>query len=348
MASSRRWGPEHQHHPGPRDPGATAARLLLAVLGGVGVWFWGALHPGSHPFAAIGRDGLLVAAALIAVRAGIAYSGRRPGGRRPAPAAVPVATDPRAVVRERADAAGGGSYLGTCRGSWVFADPEHGVLLLGPPRSGKTSGVVIPALLACQGACVSTSTKPDVLHATIGARRATGEAWLFDPTGENSSIEGVRVLSWSPVAAARSWDQALLMARAMTLAAPSVGRGTSHEHHWSERAAALLAPLLHAANRSGRSIGDVLRWVLRHDLDQPAVVLERDGAEVACDVLEGIARTDDLPQPGRRRQRRARLSTRPRSRLRPAAPAQLPLPSLRRLAHHLAAQAHQLVGSRSA
>ena len=117
--------------------------------------------------------------------------------------------------------------------------------------------------------------------------------WLFDPTGENQGIDGARVLSWSPVAAAGSWDQALLMARAMTLAAPTVGRGTSHEQHWSERAAALLAPLLHAANRSGRSISDVLRWVLRHDLDQPATVLEREGVEVACDVLEGIARTDE-------------------------------------------------------
>ena len=143
---------------------------MLALVGVIGVWCWGALHPGSHPFTVIGRDGLLIAAAMVAVRAAAAYRGRRPGGRAPAPARVPVATDPRAVVRERAEGAGGGSYLGTCRGSWVFADPEHGVLLLGPPRSGKTSGVVIPALLACPGACVSTSTKPDVLHATI--RRA--------------------------------------------------------------------------------------------------------------------------------------------------------------------------------
>jgi type IV secretion system protein VirD4 len=103
----------------------------------------------------------------------------------------------------------------------------------------------------------------------------------------------VRRLSWSPVAAAGSWDQALLMARAMTLAAPTVGKGTQHEQHWSERAGALLAPLLHAANRSGRPIADVVRWVLRHDLDAPGLVLERDGAVVACDVLEGIARTDE-------------------------------------------------------
>ena len=293
MASSRRWGPGHQDHPGPRDPSGALARVVLAAVAVVLVWCWGLLHPGSHPFNAIGRDALIIAGALLAGRAGIAYASRRPETATSLPGRVGTGGDPFAVVRDQAVAGGGGAYLGECRGGWVFADPEHGVLLVGPPRSGKTSGVVIPALLACPGACVSTSTKPDVLHATLAARRRSGEVWLFDPTGETGGVEGVRGLSWSPVAAAGSWDQALLMARAMTLAATTVGRGTTHEQHWSERAAALLAPLLFAASRSERSIGDVVRWALRHDLDQPGGVLEREDAEVACDVVEGIARTDE-------------------------------------------------------
>jgi len=118
--------------------------------------------------------------------------------------------------------------------------------------------------------------------------------WLFDPTGQSGEIhDGVRLLSWSPVAAAGSWDEALLMARAMTLAAPSLGKGTEHEAHWSERAGALLAPLLFAASHAGESIATVLRWVLRGDLDAPAEILERAEAVVACDVLLGIARTDE-------------------------------------------------------
>jgi type IV secretion system protein VirD4 len=103
--------------------------------------------------------------------------------------------------------------------------------------------------------------------------------------------EGVRRLCWSPVSGARSWDGALLMARAMTASSPA-GRGTSHEHHWSERSAALLAPLLHAASLTGKPIAEVLRWVLRGDLDPAGKALESHDAEVANDVLMGIARTD--------------------------------------------------------
>jgi len=81
------------------------------------------------------------------------------------------------------------------------------------------------------------------------------------------------------------------MARAMT-ACTSVGRGTSNEQHWRERASALLAPLLHAASLGGRPIADVLGWVLRQDLGPAGIALEDHDAEVANDVLVGIAKTD--------------------------------------------------------
>jgi Type IV secretory system Conjugative DNA transfer len=173
------------------------------------VWAYGVLHPESHPFTTLTRDGLLAAALVVGYRFLVSRASGKPASDVPVPATVAAGVDPLESVREHAAEAGGGAYLGVNRGSWVFADPEHGVLLLDPPRSGKTSGVVIPALLAAPGACVSTSTKLDVLHATLQARQRSGEVWLFDPTGEHAKndVEGVRRLSWSPVAAAESWDQ---------------------------------------------------------------------------------------------------------------------------------------------
>lgn len=43
--------------------------------------------------------------------------------------------------------------------------------MIGPSQSGKTTSVIIPTLLEYPGPVVSTSTKPDVLHATINARK---------------------------------------------------------------------------------------------------------------------------------------------------------------------------------
>jgi type IV secretion system protein VirD4 len=39
-------------------------------------------------------------------------------------------------------------------------------MVLGPPRSGKTSMIVIPSILAAPGAVISTATKQDVMDAT--------------------------------------------------------------------------------------------------------------------------------------------------------------------------------------
>jgi type IV secretory pathway TraG/TraD family ATPase VirD4 len=197
-------------------------------------------------------------------------------------------------ARYEIEVQGGGAYLGKAAdGEWVTAEPESAVMVLGPPRSGKTSAVMIPALLGAPGAAVSTSTKPDVMRATMRARAELGEVWLFDPAGgEQEPPNGVRRLRWSPVAAAGTWGQALVMARAMT-ASTKPGAGTTNESHWSERAAALLAPLLHAAHITGKPIEDVLRWTLRQDMSKALEALAEDEQNrVATDVLIGIERTD--------------------------------------------------------
>jgi type IV secretion system protein VirD4 len=200
---------------------------------------------------------------------------------------------PAEVVRSRSLRLGGGAYLGIVRGRWVTADPEHAVMVLGPPRSGKTSTIVIPSILAAPGAVISTATKQDVMDATWRSRSEIGQVWLFDPSGERGELpSGIRSLSWSPVAAAATWDAALSMARAMA-SASSPAKGTSNEHHWRERSTALLAPLLYAANVTERPIAEVLKWVLRQDLDSAASTLEAHGGDIAADVLAGIKKTDE-------------------------------------------------------
>ena len=197
------------------------------------------------------------------------------------------------AARAEVSRLGGGAYLGLGRnGSWALADPESAVMVLGPPRSGKTSAVMIPAVMGASGAVISTATKPEVMRATVAARSEVGQAWLFDPTASERQLpDGVRRLCWSPVVAACSWDEALVMARAMS-ACTRPGSGTTNEDHWTERAAALLAPLLYAANLTDRPIAEVLRWTLRQDLDPARQALLDCDSEIAADVLAGIEQTD--------------------------------------------------------
>ena len=142
-----------------------------------------------------------------------------------------------------------GIYLGIGQGGWAWAGPERSTLVLGPSRSGKTSAIVIPNVLAAPGAVVSTSTKPDVLRLTGPARTDTGWAMLFDPSGSIEPLDGVVRIGWSPLNAARDWDGALSMADAMVHANRRGNRGAraSSDDHWTERATSLLAPILHGA-----------------------------------------------------------------------------------------------------
>jgi type IV secretory pathway TraG/TraD family ATPase VirD4 len=175
------------------------------------------------------------------------------------------------------------------------------MLVLGPSRSGKTSSIVIPNLLAAPGAVVSTSTKRDVLVLTAPARTTSGWTMLFDPSGSIEPVDGVVRVGWSPLNAAKDWDGALSMADAMVHSNRRNNRGAraSSDDHWSERAASLLAPILHGAALEQLSMRDVLSWVDRHD-GAPALrsLSARDANSVASDVLAGILATDEREQSG--------------------------------------------------
>jgi type IV secretion system protein VirD4 len=190
-------------------------------------------------------------------------------------------------------------YVGTTGQRLLWAGPQQALLVLGPPRSGKTSALVVPNVLAAPGPVLVTSTKPDVMQATLDSRRELGQCWLLDPTGTVTPPAGAQLIRWSPVQASLSWEEALVTARVMTSAArPNGALGESA--HWTERAEALLAPMLHAAAIAGAGIRQVVTWALRHDVHNPMAVLAGAGpdADVAVDVLAGILATEDREKSG--------------------------------------------------
>jgi type IV secretion system protein VirD4 len=195
-------------------------------------------------------------------------------------------------VRWRIQRLNGYVYLGKetgFLGRWVCADPEHAVLVLGPPRQGKTSAIVIPTLLAASGPVVVTSTKEDVLLATSTTRSQVGTCWLFDPSGTVATPPGVKRLRWAPVEGCTSWDGAVLVAHSI-VATARPAEGVKDAGHWAERADALLAPVLHAAALDGENMRQVMTWVLSHDGETPLAILQRHQSELAAATLAGVAR----------------------------------------------------------
>jgi len=210
---------------------------------------------------------------------------------RPRPAAPPLPPDPLAVLLGASRAAGHGLYLGAGSIGPVFAPPEHGLLVLGPPRSGKTSGVVIPNILAACGSTVVASTKTDLLTATLEARARLGPVLAYDPSGTLEISAPLERIGWSPLTASATWNGALLIAGAMVGAArPGAERGESA--HWNERAQALLATLFHAAALAGSPMSDLIRDINARSPEGARATLARSDAELASDLLTGILATD--------------------------------------------------------
>lgn len=246
-------------------------------------------------------------AATVPVRASVrARPFRPPAALTPAPDAnnARTALDLAHAEARGPDGGGNGVYLGSIGAARAWSGRERSTLVLGPSRSGKTSSIIVPNVLVAPGPVLSTSTKADVLHQTLGERSRAGWCMLFDPSGSVDLPEGVHRIGWSPVAASAQWDDALRTADAMVRTAR--GRtdgmvGAGPEGHWTERASALLAPLLHAAALDAVPMRTVLRWVDRHDGARALDVLaasEDPSRAIAADVLAGILTTDDREQSG--------------------------------------------------
>lgn len=194
---------------------------------------------------------------------------------------------------------GGPVWLGRLGTATAWSPPEHSVLVLGPPRSGKTSALALPNLLLAPGAVVAASTKAELMRLSAPERRRAGPCWLFDPTGSVSPSPGVESVAWSPLEAARSWDEALHVARILMQTARPGPLGPE-ESHFVERAGTLLAPLLWASALAGKDMVELCRLVDSREIRPALVELARAEDDFAADLaasrLESIRATEEREQ----------------------------------------------------
>ena len=146
--------------------------------------------------------------------------------------------------------------LGRARGRLLYAEQRHAVVAFGPPQSGKSAGLAVPALLEWDGPAVASSIKTDLLACTEDRRRALGPVFVFDPF----RLSATACHTWSPLHGACTWDGALEVAWRLASSGELDQKGVEGGDFWAIAAEQRLAPLLYAAARTGEGMEAVVRW----------------------------------------------------------------------------------------
>jgi type IV secretory pathway TraG/TraD family ATPase VirD4 len=121
-----------------------------------------------------------------------------------------------------------------------------------------------------------------------------GATLLFDPSGTVSTPPNVQRIGYSPIRQSLSWDGAVLATRSLIDVARR-GRGDRGDDHWTERAGALVAPLLHAAALRNESLGALASRVDQRCCDDIAHELQDRYGEhhPAVALLHGVMATEE-------------------------------------------------------
>ncbi len=178
-------------------------------------------------------------------------------------------------------------YQGLPRGPRVKLDRGHSLLVVGPTQSGKTSSLVIPAILAWNGPVVVTSVKNDIVHATQDWRATLGDVQRLEP-GLDAG------LTWDPLEGIAGLRHALRVAQSLT---SSSVRGDAE--FWNSLAVKLVAGLFVVARHRGLSIFDVTevvesrRWSdwIPHDTTSSHGAMLRSFLEYDPKTLDGVVTT---------------------------------------------------------
>jgi type IV secretion system protein VirD4 len=238
-------------------------------------WPWRARTRLPGPLASYGALALLLTTAGLAVRLAVragALDLVRPGGGGSRWASA-------GELRVLGGRAGSRLVLGRRAGRTLYAEHRHALVAFGPPQSGKSAGLAIPALLEWSGPAVASSIKTDLLSATVARRRQLGPVFVFDPF----ELTGPLGQTWSPLGGAATWDGALEVAWRLAAAGELDQKGVEGGDFWAVAAEQRLAPLLYAAAGTDAGIDRVVRWAYGQGLRE---------LDQALAQLSGVAETE--------------------------------------------------------
>ncbi|MDE3093385.1 MAG: type IV secretory system conjugative DNA transfer family protein [Acidobacteriota bacterium] len=190
------------------------------------------------------------------------------------------------MMREGTMGLGRRSWKGYPLGWTTHLERGHSLLVVGPTQAGKTSSLVVPAILTWSGPVVVTSVKSDVVSITAAWRASRGRVQRLEPGRDDG-------LTWDPLEDVASLRHALRVAKSLTHEST---RGESE--FWNALAVKFLAGLFVAARERHASIFDVAtlvesrRWDewVSYDGSAPHTML-RSFLDYEPKTLDGVVTT---------------------------------------------------------
>jgi len=173
-------------------------------------------------------------------------------------------------------------------GKMVYASFEDMITVVAGPRVGKSTSLVIPAIIAAPGAVVTTSNKRDVLDATRDVRAKAGPVWVFDP--QRVAREDA-TWWWNPLSYVTDDTRAAKLAQ--YFASGSRATDAKTDAFFDGAGQNLLAGMLLAAAVGGRPIAQVFSWLTDSTDEEPVRLLREGGYPMIGDAVLGIIQSTD-------------------------------------------------------
>lgn len=175
----------------------------------------------------------------------------------------------------------------------LYASWEDVTIGIAGPRVGKTTSLVVPAILAAPGALLTTSNKPDTVETTRKMRDQVGTTWVFDP---QQLVDEEPTWWWNPLSYVT--DDTTAARLAGHFAAGSREAGDKGDAFFDPAGKDLLAGMLLAASLDQRPITDVFGWLTDPDNREMASILRKSGFELIADDVESASRTSPKQRDG--------------------------------------------------
>ena len=212
----------------------------------------------------------------------------RAGSLRPQLAAT---TQPRQIRPEQLGARLGRSVAS---GHDVWRAIETSSIVTGLSESGKTTSVVIPAVLDWNGRQVVSTTKTDILRCTWAAAADRGGLRVFDPLRLSGGV--FPELCWTPIQGCA--DPNIAEARTKVLTERAAGPDPHADFAADGRR--VVRALLHAAGLADATVTELLGWVY-NPLDQrPEQIIRGScgGYQLYAEELASVRKTPDRQREG--------------------------------------------------